>query len=120
VLRSAGLFSPGPAASGLWVSGNYKFIARNWLPDATADDAKAGQPKSPRWATANRPKTNFGASARQVARLLASVALDKVLDAAACKEMRTMLSGAALPMGAYVDIGVKAPGVCLPLASFRR
>jgi hypothetical protein len=99
VLKGAGFFDPG-SKTGLWLSGNYAFSAKDWLPDKTADDANAGQPKTPRWATLKRPTTNFGATARQVAHLLALIGLNKLVDpsvdATANGEMRALLSGAEL------------------------
>jgi hypothetical protein len=111
VLKGAGLFEPastgifsGPPR-GLWISGHYGNIARNWIPDRTIDSANAGQPKTAPsraagartpWATPARPKTNYGATARKVAQLFALIAADRLVDAASSKEMRDLLSGAEL------------------------
>jgi hypothetical protein len=112
LLGAAGFFQPASLlipANGLWISGNYHNIARDWKPDHTIDDANAGQLKSPRWQTTTtppRPKTNFGGTARQVARMFALLAMDRLVndtdpdtDAAdpdTNKEIRDVLSGAAL------------------------
>jgi hypothetical protein len=111
-LSGAGFFDPASSsplgflgttpARGLWISGNYRNIAKDWLPDHTADDANAGQPKTARWTTPRRPKTNFGATARKVAALFTLMAKDRLVDAAASQEMRNLLSGAELN---------RAPGV---------
>jgi hypothetical protein len=113
-LRNAGLFEPASTGifsippRGLWISGNYVDIAKNWISDSTRDDAHAGQPKtSPSrvvgartpWATPPRPKTNFGATARKVAQLFALIAADKLVDKASSQEMRNLLSGAELNRG---------------------
>src|SRR5262249_32639664 len=97
-LGAAEFFSPassGTPARGLWLSGNYDNIHKDWLDDPTVNDARAGQPKTPRWVM-GRPKTNFAATARQVARLMALIELDKLVDAEASAEMRTLLSAAEL------------------------
>jgi len=102
VLKGAGLFEPASTGifstppRGLWISGNYAVIAKDWIADRTADDANAGQAKTARWATPQRPKTNFGATARKVAQLFALIAKDRLVDAAASQEMRDLLSGAEL------------------------
>jgi hypothetical protein len=117
-LRGAGLFDPGPPPRGLWISGNYDDISKDWLRDFTADDANAGQQKTTRWTRwHSRPKTNFAATARQVARLLAMVELGTLVDAQASLEMRALMSGAELndqhhPERAmsYVDIALRHGG----------
>ncbi len=112
VLKGAGLFVPASTGifstppRGLWISGNYAVIAKDWIADRTADDANAGQAKTARWATPQRPKTNFGATARKVAQLFALIAKDRLVDAAASQEMRDLLSGAELNRGpGTTDLG---------------
>jgi hypothetical protein len=109
LLGAAGFFQPASLlipANGLWISGNYSNIAKDWKPDHTSDDANAGQLKSPRWQTTTRPKTNFGGTARQVARMFALLAMDRLVNDAdpdinaadpdTNKEIRDVLSGADL------------------------
>jgi len=110
VLQGAGFFQPAsasisPSPRGLWISGNYASLGKNWLPDFNADSANAGQPKtSPSriagektpWATPTRPKTNFGATARKVAQLFALIAKDRLVDPPSSQQMRDLLSGAEL------------------------
>jgi triphosphoribosyl-dephospho-CoA synthetase len=111
LLGAAGFFQPTSLlipAHGLWISGNYHNIAKDWMPDHTIDDANAGQFKSPRWQTTTppRPKTNFGGTARQVAHMFALLAMDRLVndadpdsnaaDPGTNKEIRDVLSGAVL------------------------
>jgi hypothetical protein len=85
VLGAAGFFQPAgvTAAEGLWISGNYHNRAKNWIPDRTVDDANAGQIKTARWQTITTPpriKTNFAATAQQVARMYALLAQDRLVN----------------------------------------
>jgi hypothetical protein len=94
VLRGAGLFDPTTTPpKGLWISGNYADASKNWLPDEKADDANAGQLKDAPWSTHRRPRTNFGATARQAAHLMTLIALGKL---PASDEMRALLTGAEI------------------------
>ncbi|MDQ6670779.1 MAG: hypothetical protein M3069_08510 [Chloroflexota bacterium] len=112
VLKSAGFFDPGSTGlssgppRGLWISGNYVDLSKDWLPDRTANDAAAGQPKTARWFAPplpTRPKTNFAATARQVARFMALIGLDKLVDAQSCREMRALMSGRELNRPPYTS-----------------
>ncbi|MGE5765334.1 MAG: hypothetical protein ACM3ZF_16140 [Mycobacterium leprae] len=91
VLRGAGFFQAtaaipavgrGPVSEGLWISGNYRYIAKNWIPDKTLDDANAGVMKTLRWQTPTRPTTNYAATAQQVARMYALLEKDRLVNQA--------------------------------------
>lgn len=108
VLRGAGFFEPdvsGDAGEGLWISGNYHDGSKDWIPDPTVNDANAGQIKTLRWQTTTTPpriKTNFAATAQQVARMYALLAQDRlvnnadpdadVADPDTSKEIRALLA----------------------------
>ena len=87
-LRSAGFFQPKTAtapAAGLWLSADYR--GNDW--------PNASQPLTPRWAKAqklpSRPdgKSNIVSTARSVARLLALLGLDRLVDATTSQAMRS-------------------------------
>lgn len=117
LLRATGLFRPASVldqAKGLWISGNYHHGPTDWKPDYTADDANAGQLKTARWQTPKRPKTNFGATARQVARLFALIAADRLVDDPTNpnvnSEIRDLLGLATSGAGSFIEQFLSANG----------
>ena len=99
-LRGAG-FIDADLASGLWLSGDY--AGHDWVPNGGAAQANAaGRALSPRWATAQkRARSNFTATAAQVATLMTLLARDMLGDQAASQEMRELMTGAD-GIGSYI------------------
>jgi Beta-lactamase enzyme family len=88
-------------ASGLWLSGDY--LGHDWVPNGAGPQANAaGRALTPRWATAQkRQRSNFTATAAQVATLMTLLAKDLLVDQAASQEMRDLMTGAE-GIGSYV------------------
>ncbi|MFC7476058.1 serine hydrolase [Dankookia sp. GCM10030260] len=100
-LRGAALIDA-DMANGLWLSGDY--LGHDWVPNAAAGAQAnaAGRPLSPRWATAQkRQRSNFTATAAQVATLMTLLAKDLLVDQAASQEMRDLMTGAE-GIGSYI------------------
>ncbi len=107
-LRGAGFVDAG-LARGLWLSGDY--LGHDWVPNAGAAQANAaGRVLSPRWATAQkRARSNFTATAAQVARLMTLLAKDRLVDQAASQEMRDLMTGAE-GIGSYIGSALARDG----------
>jgi hypothetical protein len=89
-LASAGFFDTS-ANAGLWVSGDYE--SHDWIAGA---GNRAGQSLAARWQkTQNRARSNFAATAFQVARLLTLLATDKLIDATSSQEMRVLMESSS-------------------------
>ena len=98
-LMDAGFFDPYLHA-GLWLSGDYE--SHDWLPAN-----RAGQPLTPRWATAQRrPKSNFTATSYQLARFMTLLARGRLIDSQYSEEMRSLLNAADGGIGSYVHEGL--------------
>jgi V8-like Glu-specific endopeptidase len=107
-LAQAGFFDSA-TSNGLWVSADY--AKHDWVRTLAEKNANAaGQPLTQRWATAQgRMRSNLTATAAQTARLLTLMAQDKLVDATASQEMRTLMQaaiecvpGAKCGIGSYV------------------
>ncbi|KQW89185.1 hypothetical protein ASC94_22315 [Massilia sp. Root418] len=109
LFAKAGFFDAA-TGKGLWISGDY--TGHDWVKSAAEQAANAaGVALAPRWATAQgRTKSNFVANALQVGRLMTAMAQDKLVDAAACTEMRTLASQLAGGIGSYAESALSAAG----------
>jgi hypothetical protein len=97
VLGSAGFFDKA-TKKGLWLSADY--AGHDWVRGA---GNPAGQPLTPRWSTLQgRTKSNIMGTASQVARYMTSLALGKLVDAASCTDMISIIRGAD-GIGSYIQ-----------------
>ncbi|MFZ0131685.1 MAG: serine hydrolase, partial [Desulfobacterales bacterium] len=92
-LDQAGFFDS-TTGNGLWLSADY--AKHDWVRTLAEKNANAaGQPLTPRWATAQRRRqSNITATAAQTARFMTLMAQDKLVDATASQEMRTLMQAA--------------------------
>jgi hypothetical protein len=100
-LSAAGLMSA-DHTQGLWVSGDY--MGHDWMPNTGNPQANAaGRLLDPTWQQAQRrQRSNFTATAGQIATLLTLMATGALLDAASSQQMRGLLSAADGGIGSYV------------------
>lgn len=98
------------AGQGLWISGDY--AGHDWVKTETERVANAaGIALAPRWASAQgRRKSNFVGDALQVGRLMTAMAQDKLVDAAACAEMRRLANQLSGGIGSYAGSALTAVG----------
>jgi hypothetical protein len=97
-LAQAGFFDSA-TGNGLWLSADY--AKHDWVKTLAEKNANAaGQPLTPRWATAQRTssgprwQSNVTATAAQTARFMTLMAQEKLVDATASQEMRTLMQSA--------------------------
>lgn len=109
VFARSGFFDA-TTGKGLWLSGDY--VGHDWVKTAAERTANAaGVALAPRWATAQgRTKSNFVGNALQVGRLMTAMAEDKLVDAAACTEMRTLANQRSGGIGSYAGSALTAVG----------
>jgi hypothetical protein len=107
VLSGAGFFDK-TAKKGMWLSADFE--SNDWLPAN-----KAGQVLTARWQAAqSRTRSNIAGTASQIARFMACLATDTLLDpvdptatpAALHQEMRDLMSGTQ-GIGSYVATGLR-------------
>jgi hypothetical protein len=105
VLDQAGLFDA-TNNNGLWLSADY--AGHDWVATKAEKDANAaGQLLTARWATSQgRRQSNVTATAAQAARLLTLMAQDRLVDAAASLEMRTLMQSAIKCVVATTKCGI--------------
>lgn len=103
-------FFDGASGKGLWVSGDYQ--GHDWVKSAAEKAANAaGVALTPRWATAQgRQKSNFVANTLQLGRLMSAMAMDTLVDAPACSEMRTLADQTMGGIGSYARAALNAVG----------
>jgi hypothetical protein len=109
LLRAAG-FMGGSPEHGLWLAGNYG--GRDWLPHPPGhrEINPAGRPLTKRWATAqDRPSSNMTATAQQLCRFFVLIDRDKLVGAAACAEMKTLLDSRSAA-GSYLNKALDGAG----------
>lgn len=100
VLASAGFFD---GSAGLWMSGDYE--GHDWQ---SGSGNPAGQLLTARWATLQkRSKSNFTATALQVARFMTLLAQGNLVDLASSADMVSIMTGAD-GIGSYIAIGLDA------------
>jgi hypothetical protein len=122
VLAAGGFFDT-TEKKGMWLSGDYE--GHDWL----AND-RAGQALSPRWQHAqSRTRSNMTGTAWQIARFMACLATDTLLDpvdptttpAALHQEMRDLMTMTGAPgkgIGSYVLEGLSGSGrIVAPVVS---
>jgi Beta-lactamase enzyme family len=102
LLAEGDFFDPSSGA-GLWASADYR--GHDWVKTTAERNANAGGQKlTPRWATAQgRQRSNFAATAAQVARLMTMLAQGTLVDSGSCKEMRDLMNAADGGIGSYVE-----------------
>ena len=102
-VAEAGFFG---SSNGLWLSADY--AKHDWVKTLAEKNANAaGQLLTPRWAKAqDRRRSNITATAATTARLMTLLAQDKLVNATASQEMRTLMRSAiqCVP-GAQCGIG---------------
>ena len=99
-LARAGLFDAA-AHEGLWLSADY--AGHDWVATETERQGNAAGPLlTARWATQQRRRrSNAAATAAQIARFMTLLAQDKLVDATASGEMRTLLTITPGGIGSY-------------------
>lgn len=102
-----GFFAGG---KGIWISGDY--AKHDWVASETERLSNAaGVALTPRWATAQqRTKSNFVGNALQYGRLMAAMATGKLVDPAACVEMRALADQLSGGIRSYGGNGLIAVG----------
>src|ERR1700674_1591120 len=109
VLASAGFFD---GSAGLWLSGDYQ--THDWQ---SGPSNPAGQPLSARWAKLqNRSKSNFTATARQVARFMTLLAQGKLVNSASSADIINMMTGAD-GIGRYIKAALNGATPPRPVTS---
>lgn len=99
-LARAGLFDAG-TSQGLWLSADY--AGHDWVNTQAERQGNAAGPQlTARWATQQRRRrSNAAATAAQIARFMTLLAQDQLVDAAASRDMRALMTITPGGIGSY-------------------